>query len=151
LTQGSFAVNKSEELRYKQSNQGRTERLLPVKEHACTCISNLNIDDDAAGFTDGPSVNSPYPTPKADRVDRSSNSSIMCSCDKTLPQGSRIGRSDQLLPMRLSNGDPIVVTSSEGEYDTSLLQHVTTTGDTTSGSACPLPPRKPTQEMDTPK
>jgi hypothetical protein len=49
----------------------------------------------------------------------------MCHCSKALPQGSRIGRSCKLLPMRINEGDQMVVTMTDGEDDTQLLHNVT--------------------------
>jgi hypothetical protein len=49
----------------------------------------------------------------------------MCNCNKALLQGSRIGRYDQMLPMRINEGDQMVVTMTDGEDDTQLLHNVT--------------------------
>jgi hypothetical protein len=126
VTQESFADETPEELyryKYKPSDQRCSERLCPVKEHAHTCKVILNPDEDVVK-SDSPLVNSLSQISKTDGKDRI-ETIPMCNCSKALPQGSRIGRPFKLVPMRINEGDQMVVTIADGENDTQLLRNVT--------------------------
>jgi hypothetical protein len=126
-TQESFANNSSktrkvsfvddypEELfGYSPKNQVRTERDCPVKAHAYTCLSCLNLDDEAVDSY-GPTVNN-----KAAGEDRIKNT-LLCLCNKASSYGSCLGRPDQLLPRHLSKGGQMLTTVTEEENENHLL------------------------------
>ena len=118
MTTESFGETSQEMYGYIPSYQDRTERPSPVKEHALTCLSTLNLDDETVGMQGSP-VNK-----KTERRFESTRLTTLCSCSKTLPQGSCKDGTNLPLPLQKSPGDQMDVTGGEGLNDTPLLAPV---------------------------